>query len=192
MTVFCCTVCGSDMVCVLYNVMMVKMPVTWIVQQHSHMPALSLFKHVCPLCVLDPSLPDLSSCCNKLFCVKLYCTVGVSWVLVSRRLACIASILWAMQIIVFLTDVPCIFHIRAWLWAMGKKFFFFFFPPSISCRHSTIQCFSPPHTLYRHLMLIPLHAHFQPLSLKSMELILLGLMDFAAKVRRMHFNHGRS
>ena len=130
MTVFCCTVCGSDMVCVLYNVMMVKMPVTWIVQQHSHMPALSLFKHVCPLCVLDPSLPDLSSCCNKLFCVKLYCTVGVSWVLVSRRLACIASILWAMQIIVFLTDVPCIFHIRAWLWAMGKKFCFFFSLPA--------------------------------------------------------------
>lgn len=68
----------------------------------------------------------------------------------------------------------------------------FFFPPRISCCHSTVRCFSPPHTLYLHLMLIPLHAHFQPLSLKSMELILLGLMDFAAKVRRMHFNHGRS
>lgn len=51
---------------------------------------------------------------------------------------------------------------------------------------------SPACTLCLCLMLIPPHAHFQPLSLKSMGLILLGLMDFSAKVRRMHFNHGRS
>lgn len=42
------------------------------------------------------------------------------------------------------------------------------------------------------LLLIPPRAPSQPLSLKSMELIPVGLMDFAAKVRRMHFNPGKS
>lgn len=86
-----------------------------------------------------------------------------------------------------LTDVPCIFHTRAWLCEPWVKSF------PLPSSPTTVLCRSLPlHTLYLHLLLIPPHAHFQPLSLKSMELILLGLMDFAAKVRRMHFNHGRS
>lgn len=133
----------------------------------------------------------LSCLCTKQCCVKLCCTIGASWVLVSRRLARFASILWAMQIIVFLTDVPCIFHTGAWLCEQWVKSFSpsHHLPPSHQC---TVVYLSPPCSLYLHLMLISPHAHFQPLSLKSMELILLGLMDFAAKVRRMHFNHGRS
>lgn len=115
----------------------------------------------------------------KLCCVWLYCVSGASWALVSQR------VLWAMQINLFLTDVPCIFHIRA-VQEMSKKF-----PPP----HTDSQCRSAspsPHPLPSPPAHLPLCAPFQPLSLKSMELILVGLMDFAAKVRRMHFNHGRS
>lgn len=90
-----------------------------------------------------------------------------------------------MQINLFLTDVPCIFHIRA-VQEMTKKFP----PPSI--RPLDPQQRSALPSLHPHLLLISPRTPFQPLSLKSMELILAGLMDFAAKVRRMHFNHGRS
>lgn len=156
--------------------------------------------HTCPfsefaqarICSFAPvlSLPDcLSSFFVKLCSVKLCNTAGASWEPVSRRLAWIASALWAMQIIVFLTDVPCIFYMGSWLRELRRKSFT---PLASFHRLTNIQYLSRPYTLYLDLMLIPPHAHFQPLSLKSMKLILLRLMDFAAKVRRMHFNHGRS
>lgn len=48
-------------------------------------------------------------------CVQLYCVSGASWALVWQRA------LWAMQINLFLTDVPCIFHIRD-VEEMSRKF----------------------------------------------------------------------
>lgn len=147
------------------------------------------YSHPCPFSEFVPFFPPypllacLLSCCIKPRCFKLYCTAGASWVPVSRMLAHTASILWAMQIIVYLTDVPCIFHIATWLCLQWVKSFFPFL-------FSTTCCFfhlPTPSTLTSYS-----HAHFQHLSLKSMGLILLRLMDFAAKVSRMHFNHGRS
>lgn len=116
----------------------------------------------------------------KLCCVWLYCVSGASWALVSQR------VLWAMQINLFLTDVPCIFHIRA-VQEMSKKFLCPT-PPDSQRRSASPS----PHPLLSPPAHLSLCAPFQLLSLKSMELILVGLMDFAAKVRRMHFNHGRS
>lgn len=47
-----------------------------------------------------------------LCCLQLHCVSGASWA---------QWLLWAMQINLFLTDVPCIFHIRA-VQEMTKKF----------------------------------------------------------------------
>lgn len=132
----------------------------------------------------------LSSCCTTLCSVKLYCPVGAFWVLVSKGAACVASILWAMKIIVLLTDVPCIFHVRAWLCKQWVKSFFSCLVVSLppSPKSSTAFSASSPTPPLRSP-----HTHpSTPLSLKSMNSILLGLMEFVAKVRRMHFNHGRS
>lgn len=89
------------------------------------------YSHPCPFSEFVPFFPPypllacLLSCCIKPRCFKLYCTAGASWVPVSRMLAHTASILWAMQIIVYLTDVPCIFHIATWLCLQWVKSFFF-------------------------------------------------------------------
>lgn len=111
------------------------------------------YSHPCPFSEFVPFFPPypllacLLFCCIKPRCFKLYCTAGASWVPVSRMLAHTASILWAMQIIVYLTDVPCIFHIATWLCLQWVKSFFSF--PLLN----NMQFLSPPNTLYFDLIL---------------------------------------
>lgn len=178
---FCSTFCGSFMLYIkVMIVTMLKMTVDINYLAHNHPCPFSEFV---PFFLLTLSLLVFFPVVIKLRCSKLYCTAGASWVPASRMLAHTASILWAMQIIVYLTDVPCIFHTATWLCLQWVKSFFPFL-------FSTTCCFfhlPTPSTLTSYS-----HAHFQHLSLKSMGLILLRLMDFAAKVSRMHFNHGRS
>lgn len=154
-------------------------------------PFLSLLRHVCAFFSSFLSSPNClpASQSAKLHCVWLCSPVGASWVLVSETcMHCLKPLSHANNCVPDWCPMHFSYGSLA-VWATSKKFL-----PShrLPPPHLAVLYRSLPYTLYFHLILIPPHAHFQPLSLKSMELILLGLMDFAAKVRRMHFNHGRS